>query len=324
MITLVLVLTGALVSFWCLVDERLPPRNYSGLRRAVGAVLLAAGGYSIAYHNRPQPPPLERELFVGVHYRRRVVPPPDAQITHFVEIDLDAPGIRPEITPPRPTEGRAFAAKKVSTFLREQGLQLAINGGYFRPWFSHGPLWYYPHEGDPVDVLDVHSYHGRGVGSPESYRGVLSFSRDGRATIDLRRYDPYLALGGTMPLVVGGHLGEWVGQASPTARRLEPRTAVGVDASGRRLLILVVDGRQPGYSEGMSMVELAETFKELGFVNAIALDGGGSSTLVIEGSDGHPMILNSPIHGRVPPGRERPVANHLGFHALRLDQSGSR
>jgi hypothetical protein len=44
----------------------------------------------------------------------------------------------------------------------------------------------------------------------------------------------------------------------------------------------------------------------------MSLDGGGSSTLVIEGEDGLPEILNSPIDSYIP-GRERPVANHLGI-----------
>ena len=42
------------------------------------------------------------------------------------------------------------------------------------------------------------------------------------------------------------------------------------------------------------------------------LDGGGSSTLVVEGPDGEPRVLNSPIDNYIP-GRERPVANHLGI-----------
>ena len=46
---------------------------------------------------------------------------------------------------------------------------------------------------------------------------------------------------------------------------------------------------------------------------AMSLDGGGSSTLVIEGQDGKPRILNSPIDNYIP-GRERPVGNHLGIY----------
>jgi hypothetical protein len=61
-----------------------------------------------------------------------------------------------------------------------------------------------------------------------------------------------------------------------------PRTAVGVRADGT-LLFVTVDGRQPEESVGMSIPELTDLMLELGSVSAINLDGGGSTTMVIEG-----------------------------------------
>ena len=75
-----------------------------------------------------------------------------------------------------------------------------------------------------------------------------------------------------------------------------------------------VDGRQPNYSEGVSIAELAQIVIDYDGYTALNLDGGGSVTLVVEGADGEPEILNSPIHNRIP-GRERPVANHFGIYA---------
>ena len=60
-----------------------------------------------------------------------------------------------------------------------------------------------------------------------------------------------------------------------------PRTAVGVTADNK-LLIVTVDGRQP-ISQGVTLVELAALMKQLGAVNAINLDGGGSTTLSVKG-----------------------------------------
>jgi exopolysaccharide biosynthesis protein len=85
----------------------------------------------------------------------------------------------------------------------------------------------------------------------------------------------------------------------------------------RKLLLFVVDGRQPNYSEGVTIAELTELICEYGGWTALHLDGGGSSTLVREGENGVPVVVNWPIHGRHPPGRERPVANHLGIFAHR-------
>jgi hypothetical protein len=66
-------------------------------------------------------------------------------------------------------------------------------------------------------------------------------------------------------------------------------------------------------SQGASLAELAGVLRDLGAVDAINLDGGGSATLVVA-DHGRPLILNSPIHTGVP-GRERPSANHLGVGA---------
>jgi exopolysaccharide biosynthesis protein len=89
----------------------------------------------------------------------------------------------------------------------------------------------------------------------------------------------------------------------------DPRTAVGTNANGRWLYLVVVDGRQPFYSEGSTFAELAALMTDLGAHVAMNLDGGGSSTMAVM-LDGEPMILNSPIDNYIP-GRERPVANHL-------------
>jgi hypothetical protein len=67
-----------------------------------------------------------------------------------------------------------------------------------------------------------------------------------------------------------------------------PRTAAGVRADGT-LVFVTVDGRQPEASVGMSIPELTDLMLELGCVSAMNLDGGGSTTMVING-----QIVNSP------------------------------
>ena len=64
--------------------------------------------------------------------------------------------------------------------------------------------------------------------------------------------------------------------------RRHPRTAVGQKADGR-IVMLVVDGRRPGYSAGMTNFELAQMMMRLGAVTASALDAGGSSTMAFDG-----------------------------------------
>jgi exopolysaccharide biosynthesis protein len=89
------------------------------------------------------------------------------------------------------------------------------------------------------------------------------------------------------------------------------RTAVAVDRTGETLWLAIVDGKQPLYSEGATLAELAQIFEQLGVDTALNLDGGGSATLVAK-TTAKPILLNAPIHTKIPM-RERPVANHLGF-----------
>jgi hypothetical protein len=71
-------------------------------------------------------------------------------------------------------------------------------------------------------------------------------------------------------------------------RQRSPRTMVGVDARGR-LLLVAVDGRQAGRSAGLSILEAAQVMRALGAVTAMNLDGGGSTTMLLEG-----QIVNRP------------------------------
>jgi hypothetical protein len=88
--------------------------------------------------------------------------------------------------------------------------------------------------------------------------------------------------------------------------RDNPRTAVGVDTRGR-VLIVEVDGRQDTYSQGLPVVALAELLRSLGAVEAINLDGGGSSAAIVNG-----RLVSSPSdtdsNGRH---IERPVGDAL-------------
>lgn len=71
----------------------------------------------------------------------------------------------------------------------------------------------------------------------------------------------------------------------------QPRTAVGV-IDDNHLVFVVVDGRQEGYSEGVTLPELADIMLSLGATTAYNLDGGGSSTMYFNG-----QVINSPSNG---------------------------
>ncbi len=81
-----------------------------------------------------------------------------------------------------------------------------------------------------------------------------------------------------------------------------PRTAVGFNEDSTKLFIVTVDGRQTHYSLGMTLPELAKFMKKIGCYQAVNLDGGGSTTMWVNGK-----IENSPSDKE----GERPVHNAL-------------
>jgi hypothetical protein len=143
-------------------------------------------------------------------------------------------------------------------------------------------------------------------------RRRLAAAQPGAAVRWAVRLEPFLpreAVGGFPVLlrdsVPAANLDSAGGAAFGPVRH--PRTAVGVAAGGRRLLLVTVDGRQPPYSDGMTLRELADFFLQLGVPSAINLDGGGSTTLVVREPSEALRIANRPSDRE----GERPVANAL-------------
>ncbi len=131
------------------------------------------------------------------------------------------------------------------------------------------------------------------VGTPMTVRLTLNPTWEGIVN----------ALGGG-PVIVSDGKPVFRANEDFTASQLSPRsprTAVGQRADGR-ILLVAVDGRQPGYSVGMTNFELALALMQLGCVTASALDAGDSTTIAFDG-----QLLNHPSD----PGGERSVAEAL-------------
>ncbi|HSJ87548.1 MAG TPA: phosphodiester glycosidase family protein [Anaerolineales bacterium] len=275
-------------------------------------LLLLVAGYSRYTRDRPSPVPIKKELYPGVIYRRsiRVVPRP--MVIHAVMVDTKAKNISFLVTPPDSQGDRPLKARTTSQFLTEFHVQLAINGDRFFPWWSRSPADYYPHVGDPITPFGFSASKGQvywnGEMGPDGAKPpTLYISRRNTLSVNNRPDHVYSAISGERMLVEKGQR-----ISTLDDKELAPRTALGLNRNGRYLYIIVVDGRQPFYSEGCTFRELAEILQAQGAYFAMAMDGGGSSTLVVEGEDGASRIMNSPIDSYIP-GRERPVGNHLGI-----------
>ena len=109
-----------------------------------------------------------------------------------------------------------------------------------------------------------------------------------------------MAVSGTPWLIRDGRARTAQDDASCVAfcAKPHPRTAVGLDASGRVLYLVLAAGRRDPVL-GLPLAELAGVLRELGAVQAFNLDGGGSSTLLIRGESRLPRPFNEPTLRRV-------------------------
>lgn len=245
----------------------------------------------------------------GVSIRKIEHKEPVPLVAHLVSIDLTKAGPL-AIAVDRGEDG-AFRAATVRGLAARSGLALAVNASFFAV-----PKGRFPVAGERADAVGGLVLEGKKTGAKGTIGGLL----DGALCFDAHaaRVEKGFACPGARWGLATGPVLLWRGVRTDTAfadaifkSPRHPRTAAGVSATGRTLWLLVVDGRQPGTSEGATLDELKEILLSEGATDAINLDGGGSSTLVQRQPDGTYEVLNVPIHERVP-GRERPVVSAVG------------
>jgi iron complex outermembrane receptor protein len=251
-------------------------------------------------------PAADSEPFPGVRYVHRHVSAPRELDMHVVIVDLNHPGVRVVTTGPNEDPGSETDIETTRQFAERTGAQIAINGGFFA----------YTKEAVKTRRTDLCSLavsdgvrvspwgHNQrdavNIGADNRVTFIRQAADDGAGYMSTPAVELYNAIAGNVRLIENGVILAKGG--NPTY----PQTAVGCTAD-HRLILFVSDGRQPGFSDGMTYEELAHVLKEFGAVDAIALDGGGSATLVMADRNGPPRVLNRPSDGS-----ERGVGNNLG------------
>ena len=268
---------------------------------------------------------MSQALFHGVTYARHVRNQPRPLIFHVIQVDLTASGIGFLVSPSWPSRGPdnemlANTADTVPGFLARHDVQIAINGSFFFPHEVRSPLHYYPRVGDGASTMGVSISNGDRYSQAEEGWAALCIISNQDIRITEQDCPPTTQQGiaGDIQFIKDGKLysgGIVILQGNDV--KLLPRTAIAVNQQSTKLWMVVVDGRQAGYSEGVTLAELGAFLIELGADSALNLDGGGSSTLVIENAAG-PSVLNAPFQARVPMNL-RPVANHFGLYARPLE-----
>lgn len=163
----------------------------------------------------------------------------------------------------------------VEDIAKDAGAIIAINGDV-----------YYRKEVDVV-VRDGVTYRKRN----ENDKDLCVLYRDGRMetfrhgsykTQQILESDPWQVWSFGPELMENGKARETFKDADYRLKYEHPRTALGYYEPGHYCWV-VVDGRQPGYSDGVSLVNLAKLMQDLGCTVAYNMDGGGSSVLFWDG-----------------------------------------
>jgi hypothetical protein len=149
---------------------------------------------------------------------------------------------------------------------------------------------------------------GRGAGAAAV--ASLAARAGGAAVLNVDVGGIVSAIGGSPQLLQGGALSYPVGNKDDFTQGRHARTMVGVTPSGETLLV-TADGPGPGAatSAGLTLIEAARLMAGLGAVDAMNLDGGGSTTFVGSGT-----VRDHPSDGT-----ERPVASALAVMPGPLD-----
>ena len=242
----------------------------------------------------------------GVHYHYRWSPRGPWAV-HLVSADLTRCDLQLRVVPAAEENGPDRPRRTV-TEMRPTGSVVpvaGVNGDFFMeggmplgPEVTPGTL---RASSRPAFVWT--SRRTPWIGSAQRNGRVMVFGAD---TVGGPEYagGQVQVVGGYPELLDGGlPVGDLAVGARPAfAAEPHPRTAVGYDSEKELLWLVVVDGRQPPRSDGMTLPELTELLVALGADEALNLDGGGSSAMSLR-----TRLANSPSDQR----GERPVGNSL-------------
>jgi exopolysaccharide biosynthesis protein len=249
-------------------------------------------------------------VFIGVDQASGSIDGSDASVAYALRVDLHAPGIHFYTAPHQGS--LSTVASTTSQFLLKYGLQAAINANFFSPCCNAA--------NEEKTVLGLAVSDGNTVSAPDGTAGQnASLLIDQKNHASIAETTNTTDISNVFNAVTGSGIivedGLNVGGDTPYGDGADPnpRTSVGLSQDGRYLYVVVIDGRQPGYSVGTTSVETADIMIAFGAYTAINLDGGGSTDLVEDNGHSGARIVNKPSGGA-----ERYDANQLGIRALPL------
>jgi exopolysaccharide biosynthesis protein len=222
-------------------------------------------------------------------------------------VDLSEPTIELFSTPSNGTNALETFGQTTTTFVNTYHVAVGMNANFF------SPVTTIPN--DPRDLSGLAISQGDIVSPFESGRAIsMLFTRDNKASIVTAAQASYTnywtAVSGSDRILING-----VAQKQSCTTDFcneNPRSALGLSSDKRYLILMVIDGRRAGWSDGSTLYETGQWLFRLGAWNGINLDGGGSTALA-KMQNGSAVLMNKPSGGV-----QRVDGNHIGIFAQNL------
>lgn len=279
---------------------------------AAGASLAGLMRFSAGQGSPPAPD--QRTLYRGVSYERVVTEADTPRVTHVVRIDLEAKGLSFLVSPGDASKLVPLVAKTASEFVTEHKLEVGLVGGSFTPGYQTSP-WAPPlPPGSYVKPQGRTTSRSVDIGKGDA-PATLYITDKNEVSIGKAPSSVHNALTGDCVLIgTGADLG-----SCPVASERIARSAAGLDATGKVLSLVVVDGHRPAASAGVTAEELRVVCEQLGLTQAVHMGAGPQAELVVRTEADEVEPLSVPM-GEGLAGSERRVGAVLGVQAhSRLD-----
>jgi len=231
---------------------------------------------------------------LGLEYQYIEIQKPRINRAHILRVDLKNPNIKPSIIVAKDPDGSGPAEAELTNPFKLANKNEVLAFINTNPWDSfpnkegkRNRNWF---EGQPVDIDGLAISGGKIRSNTQPRESSIWLNNEGQLILGGKPENQKVqeAMNGFQLITKEGNI-----IVSPD-NSIHPRTAIGTNKNGTLIWLVVVDGRQKGYSEGMNLFELASLMVDLGCWNATNMDGGGSSIMGMIEADGKIKLMNSP------------------------------
>lgn len=293
------------------------PYYWNYLKFWIPSCLAGAAMFFISLTGSAQDVPSNLEwktLYDGIEHTNFKIEDPLLNV-NVLRIDATNPNLTFHTTSP----SKNWVANQNETDRRtlpdsviEENMIVAVNANFYQPFNAQTRVSRGPADNKGLVVSN-------GVLVSPTIDGFPSFIQNKDGSVEIRSVRPGDSLDNIQTAVSGHNTVLKDGkcpiidhvESFPYLKVRHPRTLVGISQDKKYVYLVTIDGRQPEFSVGTSILESGKILQQLGAYDAVNLDGGGSTTMAYRDASGKPVVLNRPV-GLGPANTLRHNANALG------------